>query len=49
VPEDQWETQGPYTVKITIPTDSKTAEFYYFCHIHPGGGRSPRLPGVRWG
>jgi len=36
VPEDQWETQGPYTVKITIPTDSKTAEFYYFCHIHPG-------------
>jgi len=23
-------------VKITIPEDSKTAEFYYFCHIHSG-------------
>merc|ERR1711924_166741 len=38
-PEDQWEEEGgenSYAVKITIPEDSKTAEFYYFCHIHSG-------------
>merc|ERR1712078_406177 len=38
-PEDQWEEEGgenSYSVKITIPEDSKTAEFYYFCHIHSG-------------
>merc|ERR1712115_159995 len=37
-PEDQWEEEGEasYAVKFTIPTDSKTAEFYYFCHIHSG-------------
>merc|ERR1711985_168387 len=35
----QWEEEGgenSYAVKITIPEDSKTAEFYYFCHIHSG-------------
>jgi len=38
IPEDQWEEEGEasYAVKFTIPTDSKTAEFYYFCHIHSG-------------
>merc|ERR1711924_527709 len=30
------ENNIPYAVKITIPEDSKTAEFYYFCHIHSG-------------
>merc|ERR1712003_618259 len=38
-PEDQWEEEGgeqSYSVKITIPEDSKTKEFYYFCHIHSG-------------
>merc|ERR1711981_128133 len=38
-PEDQWAEEGgdgSYAVKITIPEDSKTAEFYYFCHIHSG-------------
>ena len=38
-PEDQWVEEGgegSYAVKITIPEDSKTAEFYYFCHIHSG-------------
>merc|ERR1712182_92031 len=32
-PEDQWVEEGgegSYAVKITIPEDSKTAEFYYF-------------------
>merc|ERR1712176_51118 len=39
VPEDQWEEAGGeqmYSVKITIPEDSLTQEFYYFCHIHSG-------------
>jgi len=39
IPEDQWEEkggEGSYSVKITIPEDSKTAELYYFCHIHSG-------------
>jgi hypothetical protein len=38
-PEDQWEEEGGedmYAVKITIPEDSLTQEFYYFCHIHRG-------------
>ena len=41
IPEDQWEeavadAPASYSVKITIPEDSKTKEFYYFCHIHSG-------------
>merc|ERR1711907_202433 len=39
IPEDQREEkggEGSYSVKITIPEDSKTAELYYFCHIHSG-------------
>jgi len=35
-PLDQWQEQKPYGVRITIPTDSLTAEFFYFCHIHAG-------------
>ena len=38
-PEDQWEEEGgeaSYAVQFAIPEDSKTAEFYYFCHIHSG-------------
>merc|ERR1712078_772751 len=41
IPEDQWEeavadAPASYSVKITIPEDSKTKEFCYFCHIHSG-------------
>ena len=41
IPEDQWEeavadAPASYSVKIAIPEDSKTKEFYYFCHIHSG-------------
>jgi len=35
IPQDQWKEQN-YTVMITIPIESKTKEFFYFCHIHSG-------------
>eukprot|EP00092_Neocalanus_flemingeri_P008162 GFUD01008802.1.p1 GENE.GFUD01008802.1~~GFUD01008802.1.p1 ORF type:complete len:391 (-),score=82.88 GFUD01008802.1:147-1319(-) len=35
VPQDQWKEQK-YSVKITVPLESKTKEFFYFCHIHSG-------------
>jgi hypothetical protein len=34
-PLDQW-MEKKFSVKITIPEDSKTKEFFYFCHIHKG-------------
>ena len=34
-PLDQW-MEKKWSVKITIPEDSKTKEFFYFCHIHKG-------------
>jgi len=35
IPQDQWKEQN-YSVMITIPKESKTKEFFYFCHIHSG-------------
>ena len=38
-PQDQWVEAGGdagYGVKITIPANSKTKTFFYFCHIHAG-------------
>jgi len=35
VPQDQWREQK-YSVNITVPLESKTKEFFYFCHIHSG-------------
>merc|ERR1712216_455630 len=34
-PIDQWEGHT-WAVQITIPLDSLTQEFFYFCHIHSG-------------
>jgi hypothetical protein len=34
-PIDQWEGHT-WSVQITIPLDSLTQEFFYFCHIHSG-------------
>ena len=39
IPQEQWAEKGGagmYSVKLTIPTDSKSAELFYFCHIHRG-------------
>ena len=36
LPIDQWDEAGPFSVKLTIPVDSLTEIFYYFCHIHSG-------------
>jgi len=35
IPQDQWAVRN-YSVQITVPLDSKTKEFFYFCHIHHG-------------
>jgi hypothetical protein len=35
VPQDQWMGRN-YSVKITVPGNSYTKEFFYFCHIHSG-------------
>jgi len=35
VPQEQWK-EHKYSVKITIPKESKTKQFFYFCHIHSG-------------
>ena len=35
VPQDQWQ-EHKYSVRITVPEESKTKEFFYFCHIHSG-------------
>jgi len=35
VPQDQWQ-EHKYSVKISVPVESKTKEFFYFCHIHSG-------------
>jgi len=35
VPQDQW-IEHKYAVRLTIPRDSKTQTFFYFCHIHSG-------------
>ena len=34
--QEEWEAEGPYALKITIPEDSQTIEFYYFSRLHPG-------------
>jgi len=35
VPQEQWQ-EHKYSVRITVPLESKTKEFFYFCHIHSG-------------
>merc|ERR1712192_3553 len=35
VPQDQW-SEHKYAVHLTIPRESKTQTFFYFCHIHSG-------------
>lgn len=35
VPQDQW-VEKKYSVRITIPVESKTQNLFYFCHIHSG-------------
>ncbi|MEL7485477.1 MAG: hypothetical protein AAFN41_14130 [Planctomycetota bacterium] len=35
LPLDQW-SENTFRVELTIPADSKTKEFFYFCHIHQG-------------
>eukprot|EP00092_Neocalanus_flemingeri_P012410 GFUD01013378.1.p1 GENE.GFUD01013378.1~~GFUD01013378.1.p1 ORF type:complete len:390 (-),score=85.04 GFUD01013378.1:12-1181(-) len=35
LPQDQW-TDHKYSVRINVPLESKTKEFFYFCHIHSG-------------
>ena len=35
LPQDQWASHN-YSVKITVPMESKTKMFFYFCHIHDG-------------
>jgi len=35
VPQDQWQ-EHKYSVRISVPVESKTKEFFYFCHIHSG-------------
>jgi len=35
VPQDQWK-EHKYAVQLTIPRESKTQTFFYFCHIHSG-------------
>jgi len=35
VPQEQWQ-EHKYSVKISVPAESKTKEFFYFCHIHSG-------------
>ena len=34
--QEEWDAEGPYAVKITIPEASQTIEFYYFSRLHPG-------------
>jgi len=33
--QEQWIKRN-YSVQITVPLESKTKEFFYFCHIHSG-------------
>ena len=33
MPQDQW-SEHKYAVRLTIPRESKTQTFFYFCHIH---------------
>jgi len=35
VPQDQWKDHK-YSLKLTVPQESKTKELFYFCHIHSG-------------
>jgi hypothetical protein len=39
LPQEQWAERGGdkgFGVKLMIPKDSKTGQFYYFCHVHAG-------------
>jgi len=44
IPQDQWAAHN-YSIKITVPVESKTERFFYFCHIHNGMSGLIRVSG----